>query len=312
MRQPNRREYATAQRSYNQFNQRNVRKPSNNQPQRVRTNQNQQQRPNRSWYYNLHQRMDNRSNQASNAKLPKGRTALFAVFSLIYLTMIVTGWRLMPFNKVNNLVVSGNELVPSSFIRSSSRILTYDDVSNVMKQRQDIETIIKDENPLIESVVFNRPNWRQLEISVAEHDIVGIINNNGFHPVLSNGTIIDSSSNQELASLAKESLPELIGFNTSGEITSVAQGLRQVEPEILAMMETITNNDDPNKPNAIIVQMKDGNVIRAISSTFAQKVQYYPDILSQLEGAQGTINFEVGAYFTPDVANANSIKLDNN
>lgn len=314
MRQPNRREYQTSQRSYHQANQRqaNVRTPNGPPPLRGNYQESKNPGQKQSGYYKFLQRLNQRSYQTSQAKLPKGRTALFAVFSMIYLTMIVSGWQLMPFNRVNSLTVSGNELVPDSFIKASSRILTYDDVDNVLKQRQDIEATIKDENPMVESVAFTRPNWRQLEITVAEHDMVGLVNNDGYHPVLSNGAIIDASSNQELANIATESLPELIGFNTSGDLVTVAEGLRQIDSDILARMETITNADDPNKPNAIVVQMKDGNKIRAISSTFAQKVQYYPEILSQLEGAQGIINFEVGAYFTPEVANANSIKLDNN
>ncbi|XJS09937.1 cell division protein FtsQ/DivIB [Aerococcaceae bacterium WGS1372] len=312
MRQPNRREYQTPQRMYvsTRYGSSNKRSPNTQSP--IRNHYQKGNNHNQSWYYRFHQRMNKRSQTASQAKLPKGRTALFAVFSMIYIIMIVCGWQLMPFIRVNNLSVSGNELVPESFIKSSSRILSYDKVDEVLKQREAIEEVIKEENPMVESIAFTRPNWKVLEINVAEHDIVGLINNDGYHPVLSNGTIIDASSNQELATIANESLPELINFNTSGDIAKVAEGLRQINGEILAQMETITKVDDPNKPNAILVQMKDGNQVRAISSTFAQKVQYYPEILSQLEGARGTINFEVGAYFTPDVVNANSIKLDNN
>lgn len=314
MRQPNRRVYQAPQRHYTQLVQRqgHVRTPSTPPPISSNYHQSHHQTQNKNWYYKFHQRLNHQSQKASQAKLPKGRTALFAVFSMIYIIMIICGWQLMPFNRVNNLTVSGNELVPAHFIKYSSRILTYDKVDKVLEQREAIENVIKEENPMVESIAFTRPNWNALEITVSEHDIVGLINKDGYHPVLSNGTVIDASSNQELAKLANDSLPELIDFNTSGELTTIAEGLRQIDSEILASMQTITKVDDPNKPNAILVQMKDGNQIHAIISTFAQKVQYYPEILSQLEGAQGTINFEVGAYFTPNVANANSIKLDNN
>lgn len=278
-------------------------KPSRrNQPQGSRTN----------WYYNLHQKVNRQMNKSSNATLPEGKTVLFAVFALIYLTMLVTGWKLMPFNKVNNLVVTGTELVPKTFVKGSSRIYKFDEVDEVMSQRQEIEATIKEENPLIESVVFNRPDWKQLEINVVEHDLVGLINQDGYHPVLNNGEILNVSGNQELANIANEALPELIGFDTSGKLTEVAQGLRQIDPNILAMMETVTSADDENKPNAIVVEMEDGNTINAIISTFAQKVQYYPDIIRQLDGQTGVINFEVGAYFTPAEDSANSVKLDNN
>lgn len=315
MRQPNRKNYVPPQQhSQTRQTSRSNRYASVNQPS-SRGNYSQENiRRNKSpnWYYNLQRNYTARGLNKPKATLPKGRTVLFAVFALLYLTMLITGWQLMPFNKVNQLTVSGTELVPESFIKGSSRIYSYDEVDEVMSQRQAIEAKIKKENPLVESIVFNRPNWKELEIVVVEHDVVGFVNQEGYHPVLNNGEVLNISNNQELASIASDALPELVGFDTSGKLTEIAQGLRQIDPEILAMMETIEYVEDPNKPNAIEVQMKDGNMIKAIISTFAQKVQYYPDILSQLEGQVGVINFEVGAYFTPEAANANSIKLDNN
>lgn len=319
-RQPNVRNYETPNRP-NDLN------PSGNQdnyyssqqePRRgnySRSNPQAPQQPqnlSRNWYYNLHQKINDSKDNQSNAKLPDGKITLLAVFVLIYLTMLVSGWQILPFNKVNQVVVTGNELVPTSYIKASSRIFSFDDVDKVISQRQEIEATIKDENPLIESVVFSRPKWNQLELNVVEHDLVGLVNMNGYHPVLNNGDVIDASSNQQLATIAMDSLPELVGFDTSGKLATVAQGLRQIDSDILAMMETIHYIEDPNKPNAIEVHMEDGNVIKAIISTFAQKVQYYPNILSQLGGQIGTINFEVGAYFTPNGTNANSVKLDNN
>lgn len=315
MRQPNRKNYVPPQ-HYSQTRQasRSDRYASANQPS-IRRNYSQENigsNKSSNWYYNLQRNFSERGLNKPKATLPKGRTVLFAVFALLYLTMLITGWQLMPFNKVNQLTVTGTELVPESFIKGSSRIYSYDEVDEVMSQRQAIEAKIKKENPLVESIVFNRPDWKELEIVVVEHDVVGFVNQDGYHPVLNNGEVLNVSSNQELASIASDALPELVDFDTSGKLTEIAQGLRQIEPEILAMMESVVYVEDPNKPNAIEVQMKDGNMIKAIISTFAQKVQYYPDILSQLEGQVGVINFEVGAYFTPGVANANSIKLDNN
>lgn len=280
----------------------------------VPSNSYQNSRRKDSWYSKiLHWVNYQTRNKSWTEGLPAGRITLFGVFSLIYLIMLVSGWQLMPMNKVNNLRVTGNELVPSEFVINSSRIYHYDDIDTVTSQKKAIESLIKEENPLIESISFNRPDWRVFELAVSEHDIVAVINiDEAAHVLLSNGDVLNIGSNRALTGIARDNLPIVEGFNDSYQLENLAKGLRQIDSSILAMMDRIVYSNNPNKSNAIEVNMKDGNLIKAIISTFSQKVQHYPELLSQLDGKTGIVNFEVGAYFTPTSENANSVKLDNN
>ena len=46
--------------------------------------------------------------------------------------------------------------------------------------------------------------------------------------------------------------------------------------------------------------MDDGYEVRAIISTFAEKMAYYPEITAQLHAYEkGVIDMEVGTFFTP-------------
>ena len=58
--------------------------------------------------------------------------------------------------------------------------------------------------------------------------------------------------------------------------------------------------------------MKDGNIVKAIIPTLAEKMAFYPQIKAQLKERQGTIDLEVGAYFTPFQEDTNSVKLNHN
>ena len=52
--------------------------------------------------------------------------------------------------------------------------------------------------------------------------------------------------------------------------------------------------------DSITVYMDDGFEVRAIISTFAEKMDYYPEITAQLKGYEkGVIDMEVGTFFTP-------------
>ncbi|UUX34007.1 cell division protein FtsQ/DivIB [Fundicoccus culcitae] len=262
------------------------------------------------WYHRLQYRLLMQS-ESQNSQLPRGRLKLLSIVVIIYLVMLVTAWQLMPFNKVNQLVVSGNQLVDANQLAMSTGIRDYDLVDEVISRRQTIETNMIENFPVVESIVFKRDNWDQLEIVVNEHHVVATMGEGDTQQfILENGESIYAASGSNLASINANQLPRLINFSDDQQITDLSKILRQIEPEILAMISTITPSTDANKPNGIEVVMKDGNLVKAIIVTFAQKMNHYPEMLNQIGNTSGIINLEVGAYFVPTAANANSIKLD--
>ena len=45
--------------------------------------------------------------------------------------------------------------------------------------------------------------------------------------------------------------------------------------------------------------MRDGNLVKAVLPTFNHKMTFYNQMLKELGDKKGTLNLEVGAYFTP-------------
>lgn len=271
-------------------------------------------RSNNTWQQQLHQVVNPIRQSPSIQRLPLGRVKLFSVFAFIYMTMLICGWQLLPFNKVNQVVVSGNYFVTEEAIAESSRIRPIDTIDEVFKHRQGIEEVIVEENPIVDSILLSRNHWDHLLIQVNEHQIVAKMSvGNEWVPILTNGAPLDDAAT--LANLSPDALinlPTLVGFDQKSKMIELTTNLRQVDPAVLSEMDTIYYYNDSQKPNGIEVQMKDGNIVKAIISTFAQKVNYYPEILQQLDGLKGVVNFEVGAYFTPDVSNANTVNLNTN
>lgn len=253
-------------------------------------------------------------NNLSIQRLPKGLVKLSSIFFVIYLMMLISGWQLLPFNKVNQLVVTGNNYVASEAIAYSSRIRSTDTVDEVISQRQLIEEKIIEENPIIESTVITRDNWMHLQLKVTEHQVVAkVVVNGQYVPILTNGELLDDQTTlSTITEDALNNLPTVSGFSQKGKLIELTTILRQVEETVLVNIATIQLSNDPQKPNGIEVLMKDGNKIRAIISTFAQKVNFYPEMVQQMDGQIGTINLEVGAYFIPGNENANSVNLSTN
>lgn len=267
--------------------------------------------PLKKWYYQWQNRLLN-SHNSQLSQLPKGQLKLLSVVVLIFFTMLVAGWQLTPFHMVNQLVFSGNQFVESNQLAAVTAIRNFDSVDEVVSQKENIESKLVNHFPIIESIVFKRDNWRQLEIVVNEHHLVataGEASDRQF--VLENGQTISGMNSEQFESVNTTVLPQLLNFTQDKQVTELSRILSQVEPNVLAMIDTIQPSNDPNKPNGIEVMMKDGNIVYAIIVTFAQKINHYPSMLEQIGDTTGVINLEVGAYFVPTAANQSSIKLDN-
>ena len=245
-------------------------------------------------------------------KLPQGKLRLLSVVVLLFiLTWVVMLW-VTPASKVNRLVIKGTELVNSDDIRIAAGIKPTDNVRDVIGRKQDIEKHIKTLYPEVYSITFKHNKWVNLELLVTEHKLVAKVEQSGqLVPLL------DDGKNAQLRDVPipveqMQNIPLLVNFPNHGQMVEVTQMLRKVNPEILSLIESIQPAQEANKPHTIDVLMKDGNSVRAILSTFDNKIKYYPSIVQQINGQKGIINLEVGAYFTPYSSITNNIKLRTN
>lgn len=249
--------------------------------------------------------------------LPENPLQLLLVFSVLFSIYIFAGNSLLPNHWVNKISVSGNQYVDGQHIANSSRIHSLDLIQRVMEQKDEIERKIIDENPIIEDVTFIRKNWRELELNVTEYEIVALIKQEGkLLPVMSNGEILETPIRVMNGVPITDFFPTLINFKQKGKISELTNNaLRNIDDELLGRINSVEHSKDPAKPNSVIVKMKDGNEVHAIINTFAQKMNYYQQMVDQLNGQKGIIDLEVGAFFTP-FENANSdnsqSNLDNN
>ncbi|MGX7109315.1 cell division protein FtsQ/DivIB [Facklamia miroungae] len=248
------------------------------------------------------------------SNFPKGKSKIFILFIFIYTIMIWSGWQILPFDNVNTLRISGNEMVQVEAILKGVSIHSMDKVDKILKWRKDIEKHILANNPLLEDVRITRENWRALDIIVKEHQIVGIYQlNNKTYALLSNGLTSDEVLSQsQLIEAQVDRLPLVEGNYSELALKQLASALRQMDPLVLEKIARINPSSKPGKEGYIEIKMKDGNLVKAVSTTVAEKMNYYPKILDQLNDRKGIIDLEVGAYFTPDNSETNSVKLNNN
>lgn len=245
--------------------------------------------------------------------LPTGRIELACVTAVLFIFMWTFWWQLAPFNKVNHLTVSGNEIAESEMVAYTSGIRSLDTIKDVMAKRDQIEKNIISHNPIVSGVVFDRVNWRQLDIKVSEYHIVAIAEVEGeLYPLLENGEILVDSNQYLQDNMERFKLPRILNVEQKGKLVAVATALRRIEPDVLALIDTVELSKDLNRPNNLTMKMKDGMYVKAVASTVAEKINKYPAMKKIIGDQMGTVNLEVGAYFTPEVEGNNNIKLDTN
>ena len=82
---------------------------------------------------------------------------------------------------------------------------------------------------------------------------------------------------------------------------SLASQLEKTNPSIIAMIRQIQYVDPVKSPLKIQIRMKDGIKVIGTLKDIGEKLNYYPSILKQLPKKSGTIDMEVGIFYTPDV-----------
>lgn len=258
------------------------------------------------WYYDLQNKTFNRWKGTEHKEtlyqhLPDQRMKLLAVFTALAFVFILCFKDLLPTNRVNDVQVSGNELVSSQEIIEASNLHRLDRVDRIYDQEKAIKKMMKKALPMLDTITFERKHWQSLNIKVTEFDIIALMRSEGvLTPVLSNGELLSFDGQNVNGESLDSYLPLLLNFEQKSKVIDLANNaLRNIDPEILNNIDTISYVTDQNKQNAIVVNMKDGNEVHAIINTFAQKMTYYPQMVDQLNGKTGIINLEVGAYFKP-------------
>lgn len=243
----------------------------------------------------------------------KGKFELFCVTIGIFVIMLVLFWQINPIRKVNNLVVQGESVASETAILQASGISHLETVKSVLNRQSDIVESIQSANPTIEQVELIREDWKSLIIQVKDYEIVGVVEENGlYYPLLSSGDMLAMEISDAQRILDWIAYPVVISPNYKGQLQTIAGVLKQISPEIREKIDRIALSTNLNQPNRIELLMKDGLYVKGNTVTLAEKIVAY-DKMKQLIGDQkGTINLEVGAYFTPEIDTNQSIKLDAN
>jgi cell division protein FtsQ len=146
----------------------------------------------------------------------------------------------------------------------------------------------------VSSVAVTREWLNDVDISIDEWSTVAYMESGGeYGLLLENGTVFPSSGNYP-------NVPILNHVDNPDLRKKLTNQLLKMDKNVLQLISEIIYTGTEENPDTITVYMDDGYEVHAVLPSFAEKMAYYPDIISQLEGLEkGIVNMEVGVFFTP-------------
>lgn len=215
----------------------------------------------------------------------------------IFLASMVWGlYFISPLSKPKEIYVYGNRQVELGTIQEQAGIKKGKSIWGILSEHDLIRKRLMNRNSKIKDASVTLSGLNTIQITILENPAIGYYMEEGqYKELLADGQIIikDEPTN-------KEGFPELVNF-TDESRNSLASQLEKTNPSIIAMIRQIQYVDPVKSPLKIQIRMKDGIKVIGTLKDIGEKLNYYPSILKQLPKKSGTIDMEVGIFYTPDV-----------
>ncbi|RHW39735.1 cell division protein DivIB [Lysinibacillus yapensis] len=219
-------------------------------------------------------------------------------FIFLLLIFLITLFLLLyfqsPYSKISKVEVNGADLVGAEAYEKQSGLQTGDSIWGF--KANDIEdTIGKDY--WIKDVQVKRKWLTTVQIEVDEWETVAYLSlDQKLYPLLANGDVFKESSK-----LKPIDAPLFLNFEDEKVRRRLLKELGKLDKNVLSMISQINSTPSNSNPFSITLFMNDGYEVRAEVTSLADKLNYYPSIVAQIENdgtnQKGIIDIEVGSYY---------------
>ena len=230
---------------------------------------------------------DNRRSSLEKIKRKKRREVLY----IVTLFLIVIGVFVLLFSsylKLKTIEVEGNNQITKEEILEAGNInnnlrtwsIKDDEIQNNIKSRFDIFKSVTVKSKLPSSIKVQVEEYSFIAQNKKEDGSLEIIMENG-KPY--SGKIRNNYN-----------LPIIENFNDdSNKLEEVYKNLNKLKQEVRLQISEIINDEN----DRLIIYMKDGQKVKALRASFADKLNYYEEISKYIEDKNNTtLNLINGAY----------------
>lgn len=215
----------------------------------------------------------------------------------IFLASMVWGlYFISPLSKPKEIYVYGNRQVSVEMIQDQAGIKKGKSIWGILSEHEIIRKRLTARNPKIKDVSVTLSGLNTIQLTIIENPAIGYYVEDGQYKEL----LADAQSISVEELTNKENYPELVNFTEESRI-QLANHLEKTSPSVISNIRQIQYVDPEQKPLKLYLKMKDGMRVIGTLKDIGEKLNYYPSILKQLPKKSGTIDMEVGIFYTPDL-----------
>lgn len=213
---------------------------------------------------------------------------------LFFLTLFLLLYFQSSYSDIKEISVEGENLVKEEVYVEKAGIKPGDSMWSF--KTEEIEKMILQEH-WVKGVKVKRNLLNKVKISVEEYRKVAYISiDNEFYPMLENGDIFKESNADEPIDA-----PLFLDFEDEKIRKKLLTELSKLDVTVLSLISQINSTPTKADPYAITIYMNDGYEVRAEINSLAEKLNFYPSIVAQIESTahyeKGIIDIEVGTYY---------------
>lgn len=188
---------------------------------------------------------------------------------------------------IQNLIVEGTNYLKDDYVLELAGARDYP--SFYLISTCNIEDKLE-ESPYIQKAEVKREFFHILVLDIKESKPLFVNNTN--HTVV-------FSNKEEVPVLEEVDLfrvPRLINYVPDDKYRSFIQGMADIEPDILGKISDIEYQPNDYDKDRFLLYMDDGNMVYLTLTKF-DMINYYNDVLSQLENRKGILYLDNGNHF---------------
>ncbi|MGO3589972.1 cell division protein FtsQ/DivIB [Leuconostoc falkenbergense] len=207
--------------------------------------------------------------------------AVFAVL-IVGLILILQPWRTIKNVSVASTVVSKEQI--KKYVNVSQKTPYW----RLVGQQTFIENRLQSQSDKVDSV----------KVTLKDDDVLFTVEeriNAGFVQQKGQWYAINQQGNRHQISQPDGDAPVYSGFKSDAVLSKTAVIFSNLEAALRQNISQIIFSPTKENPKRLKIIMADGNTLLATTTTFGQKIVYYPGIAAQMK-AKGVVDLQFGAF----------------
>ena len=218
-------------------------------------------------------------------KKKKLRLLPFLIFVLA-IAIVVFVCLIVLDTKVENIIITGNSVLSDDEIIELAGLTDYPSFYKTLNMT--MENNIKN-NPIVKSVDIDRKFYHIIEINIEEYEILYKREDNGKY-------VLENKDEITLDSETPYTIARLINEIPSNKINSFIKYYKRIDLSIREKISEIKYDPNDYDEDRFLLYMDDGNSVYMTITKF-ERLNYYNDVLPQLDGKKGILYLDSGNHF---------------